>query len=152
VSPLPPPPPRIPEPPPLPPETQRAIAQLPHLSAETVQLVMSRSERGLPDPPEVFRLAHAAAIRGAADLTAEEGQELRALEKALLGSLSRPDRDRVRAYDRMSPERDLLVGEDAKVMALFTRGARALGAARRERLQALLGKAIAADLNRPPTP
>ncbi len=150
ASPAPPPPPPVPEPPPLPREVQVAIAHLPHLSTETVQLVMSASERGLPEPAEVFRHAHDAAIRGAAALTDEEARELRALESSALSALSRSDRARVRAYDRMSPERDLLVGEDGKVMALFTRGVRALSPPRRERLQALMGKAIAAELGRRP--
>jgi hypothetical protein len=145
TRPLPPPPARRPEPPPLPREVQLAIAQLPHLSPETVQLVMSKAERA-PDPPEVFRRAHAAANRGASVLTEEEARELEALKSGALAALSRSDRDRVRAYDRMSPVRDLLVAEDAKVMAAFARGVRSLSAPRRERLRGLLGKAIAAEL------
>ena len=70
----------------------------------------------------------------------------------MLGSLSRVDRDRVRAYDRMSPERDLLVGEDAKVMALYARGVRGLGPQRRQRLQELLARAVEGELNRRPSP
>jgi hypothetical protein len=144
---LPPAPPRKPEPPPLPREVQVAIAQLPHLSPETIQLVISRGgDRGIPDPPEVFRRASVAANRGASALTEDEARQLRALEAAVLAALRPIEQDRVRAYDRMSPVRDLLVAEDSKVLALFTRGVRSLSPPRRERLQALLGKAIGAEL------
>ncbi|HUG53259.1 MAG TPA: hypothetical protein VMR21_06645 [Vicinamibacteria bacterium] len=146
VSPLPPAPPSMPEASPLPKEVLSAVDQLPHLSPETIQLVMARSERGLPDPAEVFRRAHAAASRGAALLGAEEAEELRGLRGSVLATLRRRDADRVRAYDRMSPVRDLLVSEDARVLALFARGVRTLAPDRRQRLQALLGKAVAADL------
>jgi hypothetical protein len=153
ARPLPPAPARLPEPSPLPREVQAAIEQLPHLAPETIQLVMSGSERGLPGPPEVFRRAHWAAHRGASVLTEEEAAELRTLKNAVLAALRRIDRDRVRAYDRMSPVRDLLVAEDGRVLTLFSRGVHALAPPRRERLQALLGKAIAAELSpRPPVP
>jgi hypothetical protein len=130
--------------PPPPPEVQAAIERLPHLTPATVQLVMSTSRYGAPDPPEVFRLAYVAADRGTAALTEEEAQELRALRASVLGALRPLDRERVRAYSRMTAGRDLLVAEDARVLGLFTRGVRALPEPRRERLQALLGKAIAA--------
>jgi hypothetical protein len=141
-----PPAPATPAPPPLPREVQAAIAQLPHLSTDVIQLVMARGGPALPDPPEVFRRAWVAANRGASALSETDAEELRSIKKAVLFSLRPGERDRVRAYDRVSVSVDLLVLEDGKVMALFTRGVRALPPPRRERLQALLGKAIAAAL------
>jgi hypothetical protein len=147
--------PATPVPSPLPPEVQAAVAQLPHLSLEAIQLVMARGPvliaRGpvLPDPHEVFRLAWVAANRGAPALSEGEAEELRSIRKAVLFSLRPAERDRVRAYDRVSVSVDLLILEDAKVMTLFARGVRALPPARRERLQELLGKAIASALAPP---
>jgi len=140
---------------PLPKEIEAAAEQLPHLAAETVQLVMSRSEFGPLEPPEVLRRAQAAADQGRSALTEDEAQELAALRSAVLAPLRRADRDRVRAYDRVHTGRELMPGEDAKVLGLVARGARALPPPRRERLRALLGKAVAAGLGppaRPPAP
>jgi hypothetical protein len=145
----------------LPPELQVAAEQLPHLAPETIRLVASTIDLGRPpDPPEVFRRADVAANRGASTLTEDEARELRSLKSAAVGTLRPMDRERVLAYDRVTVGRDLMLGEDARVLRLYARGVRALPAPRRERLQVLLGKAIAAALVRnaprtdgaPPTP
>jgi hypothetical protein len=149
VAPPAPPAPATPEPSPLPRAVQAAVAQLPHLSTDVIQLVMAHGGPALPDPPEVFRRAWVAANRGASALSETDAEELRSIRKAVLFSLRPAERDRVRAYDRVSVSVDLLVLEDGKVMALFTRGVRALSPPRRERLQALLGKAITAALPPP---
>jgi hypothetical protein len=125
---------------------QQAAGQLPHLSAETIQLVMSSSVWSVPDPPEVFSRAYAAAQRGAPALAPREAEELKALQAALLAGLRPPERQRVRAYDRVRQERATLPAEDREVLGLFARGARALPPQSRERLQALLGRAVAAGL------
>jgi hypothetical protein len=132
----------------LPPELQAAVEQLPHLDAETIRLVASTVQPGPADPPDVFRRAQLAANRGVSALAPDEAQELRALRSAVVGALRPVDRERVLAYDRVTAGRDLLVGEDARVARLYARGVHALPAPRRERLQALLGKAIAAALGR----
>jgi hypothetical protein len=150
AAPAPPTLPPAPEVPPPPPEVAAAIERLPHLAPETIQLVVSTSRYAAPDPPEVFRLAYLAADRGASSLTDEEARELRELRSAVLGSLRSVDRNRVLAYGRMTAGRDLLVAEDAKVLALYSRGVRALPPPRRERLQALLGRAIAVALKDAP--
>jgi hypothetical protein len=139
-----------PDVPPPPPEVQAAIDRLPHLAPDTVQLVMSTSRFGTPDPPEVFRLATVAADRGMSALTEEESVELRNLRALALGALRSVDRRRVQAYGRMTAGRDLLVAEDERVLALFARGVRTLPEPRRERLQVLLGKAIAAAVKDQP--
>ncbi len=134
---------------PLPPELQIAAEQLPHLAPETIQLVASTIALGRPpDPPEVFRRAGVAANRGASTLTEDEARELRSLKSAVVGALRPLDRERVLAYDRVTVGRDLMLGEDARVLRLYASGVRALSTPRRERLQVLLGKTIAAALVR----
>ena len=142
--------PGVPDAPPPPPVVQAAIDRLPHLTPETVQLVMSTSRFGTPNPPEVFRLATVAADRGMSALTEEESGEVRNLRASALGALRSVDRRRVQAYGRMTAGRDLLVAEDERVLALFARGVRTLPEPRRERLQVLLGKAIAAAVKDQP--
>jgi hypothetical protein len=143
---LPPPPPTVPE---LPKEVQEAMAQLPHLSPDTIQLVMAGDGTRITDPPELFRRAYLAAEEGTTALSEDEARELKGLMNGVLGNLRRVDRDRVRAYGRLNRQRDLLVGEDRKVAALFARGVRALPAPKRERLQELSAKAIASSLPKP---
>jgi hypothetical protein len=141
---LPPPPPTVPE---LPKEVQEAMVQLPHLSADTIQRMMAAGADARDStPPELFRRAYLAATRGTAALTEDEARELNGLMNGVLGNLRRVDRDRVRAYGRLHNQRDLLVDEDRKVLALFARGVRALPAPRRERLQQLSARAIASGL------
>jgi len=125
---------------------QQAAGQLPHLSRETIQLVMSRNVWSVPDPPEVFSRGYAAAKRGSSTLAPNEAEELRTLETALLAGLRPAERQRVREYDRVRRERATLPGEDREVLGLFARGARALPTQSRAHLQALYGKAIAAGL------
>jgi hypothetical protein len=129
----------------LPKEVLVAARELPHLSPETVQLVMSRSPFAPSEPADVFRRAYEAALRGASALPPDEARELKALEKAVIGALRPIERERFEAYERVgSSGRDLLAAEDARVLGLFARGTRALAPPRRQRLQELLAKAIAA--------
>ena len=125
---------------------QQATGQLPHLSRETIQLVMSRNVWSVPDPPEVFSRGYAAAKRGSSTLPPGEAEELRTLEAALLAGLRPAERQRVREYDRVRRERSTLPGEDREILGLFARGTRALPTPSREHLQVLYGKAIAAGL------
>jgi hypothetical protein len=130
----------------LPKEVLAAIAQMPHLTPETVQLVVATSPFAGPEPPEVFRRARSALRRGASALTPDEARELADLERAVLSRLRPIDRERLQAYDRVHAGRELLSDEDARVLGLYARGARGLSAANRERLQALSAKAIASAL------
>jgi hypothetical protein len=125
---------------------QQATGQLPHLSRETIQLVMSRSLWSVPDPPEVFSQGYAAAKRGSPALAPREAEELRTLEAELLAGLRPAERQRFREYDRVRSQRATLPAEDREMLGLFARGARALPTQRREHLQVLYGKAIAAGL------
>jgi hypothetical protein len=148
-------PPASPTPPPptLPPEVQAAVDQLPHLSPETIQVVMKKSAYRPRDPAEVFSRAETAAVRGMSSLPDDEAKELSALRLAVARSLRPMDRQRVRGYERIRTGRELLsVNEDVRVLALFARGVRALPPEKRERLQTLLGKAIVAELGPLPSP
>jgi hypothetical protein len=143
----------LPPPPTLPPDVQAAVDQLPHLTPETIQIVMKKSAYRPRDPAEVFSRAETAAVRGMSSLPEEEAQELSALRLAVARSLRPAERQRVRGYERIRTGRELLsVSEDVKVLALFARGVRALPPEKRERLQTLLGKAIVAELGPLPSP
>lgn len=126
---------------------REAAVRLPHLSRDTIQLVMSSNAWMVPDPPEVFSRAYAAAKRGAPALAPGEAQELKTLEAAMLAGLRPAERQRVRDYERARLQRATLPSEDSDVAGLFARGTAALPAASRARLQALFGKAIAAGLS-----
>ena len=121
-----------------------ATEQLPHLEAETIQRVMSSSVVGVLDPPEVFSRSHEAIQRGLPSLSKEEAQEAREIKAALIAALRPVERERLREYDRMRAHRATLPFEDREALALTARGARALPAAHRQRLQMLWAKAAAA--------
>jgi hypothetical protein len=143
----------LPPPPTLPPDVRAAVNQLPHLTPETIQIVMKKSAYRPRDPAEVFSRAETAAVRGMSALPEDEAKELSALRLAVARSLRPTDRQRVRGYERIRTGRELLsVSEDVKVLALFARGVRALPPEKRARLQTLLGKAIVAELGPLPSP
>ena len=123
-----------------------ATERLPHLAPETIRLVLSTSSSGVLDPPEVFQLASEAADRGRSALTPAEAAELQALQRELLAHLRPPERARVAEYDRARSQRVVFPFENPHALELVARGARAMPSASRERLQALLGKAVAAGL------
>jgi hypothetical protein len=128
---------------------QAAAEQLPHLSAETIELVMASSLEGVLEAPEVFRRAHEAADRGTGILSSAEAQELKELRAAVLGALRPAERQQMNEYESARTVRPTLAFEDKAALGSFAFGARSLPAARRERLRALLGKAVAAGLKSP---
>jgi hypothetical protein len=94
----------------------------------------------------MFRLASDAADRGRSTLTAGEAHELEDLRSELMSALSHSERERVREYDEARARRLVFPFESRDVVGLFARGGNDLPSERRERLQALLGKAIAGGL------
>jgi hypothetical protein len=126
-----------------------ATERLPHLAPETIRLVLSTSSSDVLDPPEVFQLAREAADRGRSTLAPAEAAELRALERELLAQLRPPERARLAEYDRARSRRLVFPFENPYALELVARGARAMPEASRERLQELLGKAVAAGLGPP---
>jgi hypothetical protein len=123
-----------------------AIERLPHLAPATVRLVLSTASSGVLDPPEVFQLANEAADRGRRTLAPAEAAELRVLQHELLSHLRPPERARLAEYDRARANRVVFPFENPHALEIVARGARAMSPATRERLQALLGKAVAAGL------
>ena len=128
---------------------REATERLPHLAPGTIRLVLSASDRGVLDPPEVFQLATEAADRGLHALTAVDAAEMRALQRELLGNLRPPERARVAEYDRARTHRVVFPFENPHALELVARGARAMPPRSRERLQTLLGQAVAAGLGVP---
>jgi hypothetical protein len=130
---------------------QTATAELPHLRADTIELVMSSSAAGVLDAPEVFRRSYEAAGRGLAALSPAEAKELGALNSALSGALSPRERAQLADYiERVRAKRPTSPAEDAEMSRVVRRGAAALTPARRARLQELLAKAVAWALSRTP--
>jgi hypothetical protein len=134
-----------------------ATEQLPHLTPDTIRLVISSSSSGVPDPSEVFQIACNAADRGLPALTLAEREELSALRQALLAALSPAERVLLREYDDVRARRMPFSFEDKSALDHFARGARGMPAESRDRLQVLLGEAIAGGLastipDRPATP
>jgi hypothetical protein len=129
---------------------QTATAELPHLRADTIELVMSSSAAGVLDASEVFRRAYEAAGRGLAALNPAEARELGALNSALSGSLSSRERAQLADYiERVRAKRPTSPAEDAEMSRLVRRGTAALAPARRARLQELFAKAVSWALARP---
>ena len=134
-------------------QLQRALAdaaeRLPALAPETIRLIFSRSPTGVADAGDVFQLAREAADRGIVALTPAESEELRALGRELLAKLSRREAEAVREYDGTRARRVMFSFENPPVMQLVALGARGLKAERREQLQALTHKAVAAGIDLP---
>ncbi len=128
---------------------REATARLPQLAPETIRLLLAAGDGRYLDPPEVFQLANEAADRGLPALTPAEATELRALQHELLGHLRPPERARVAEYDRARSQRVVFPFENPHPLELVGRGARAMPSPSRERLQVLLGKAVAAGLGVP---
>jgi len=134
-----------------------AVERCPQLAPATIRLVLSTTSDGVLEPPELFGVATEAADRGISTLSPNEAAELRALQHELAARLRPPQRARLAEYDRARATRVVFPFENPPALDLVARGARALPAASRARLQQLLGKAVAAGLGRagassPPTP
>jgi hypothetical protein len=125
---------------------QAAVAQLPHLAPESIRLVLAGSPGGVLEPSEVFSLAAEAEERGLPALSPGEADELKALQRELVGALRPAERSRVREYERARSHRATFPFEDRRVLDLVARGARALSSTGLARLQELSGKAIARGL------
>jgi hypothetical protein len=126
-----------------------ATERLPHLAPATIRLVLAATASGVLEPPEVFQLASEAADRGRSTLPPAEAGELQALQRELLSHLRPSERARLAEYDRARATRVVFPFENPHALELVARGARAMSPASRERLRALLGKAVAAGLERP---
>jgi hypothetical protein len=120
----------------------RATTALPHLSGETISLILER--RGLLDPVGVFHAAQEALAVGVPTLTAAEAQELAFLRRELAATLSPVEQVQLRDYDRV--RRVVPSAAEGSVIALLAEGVGNLSPQRQERLQLLNAKAVAAGL------
>jgi hypothetical protein len=126
---------------------EEGAERLPQLAPETIRLLLARAPGGsLAGSPAIFRAACDAADRGLGVLSPAEAEELQGLRVRLLAPLRSEERERVRAYDRARASGAVFPFDDTSVSALVAQGVRALTPAETERLQALLGKAIAAGM------
>jgi hypothetical protein len=128
---------------------QNAARELPHLAPETIRLIMASSPIRVLDAPDVFEIACEATDRGLSALTASDAEELKALRQELLDTLRPAERDRIREFDRARARGTAFPFDVRQGMRLYARGARELPAESRERLQELLGRAIAAGFTHP---
>jgi hypothetical protein len=125
---------------------EEASRALPQLAPETIRLVMAGSPTGVLDAPDVLHIASDAADRGASALAPEEADELRTLQRRLVDVLPSEERESVLTYERARATRAVFPFEDREVVPLLAHGVRTLPPETQERLQALLGKAVAAGL------
>jgi hypothetical protein len=95
----------------------------------------------------VFEAAWGAAERGASTLTASEAGELEALRQELVDALPPLDRERLRTFGQAHARGAVFPFDAQRGLLAYARGVRALRPERQHRLQALLGKAIAAGLD-----
>ena len=103
-----------------------ASGQLPELSPQTIELIFSRSPTGVVEAARrVPDRARGRGPRHRARSPPAEAEELRALSRELLGTLSRTEAERVREYDRTRSRRVIFPFENPHVMELVARGARA---------------------------
>jgi len=125
---------------------EEAAARLPYLAPETVEQILARSPTGLLGIPDIFEAACDAADWGSWVLTPGERDELRGLREQMLQALEPADQERVRSYDRARASGLVFPLDNRLGILLWARGTRALPPESRERLRALLGRAIAAGL------
>jgi len=130
--------------------TREASGHLPHLAPDTVRLLLTRSPAEARDAAALYHRACDASDRGLGALTASETGELAALRADLVAELRPRERERLREHDRLRAFGATLSSEDRVALELVAGAARRLASPKRERLQVLLGKAIAAGLSPAP--
>jgi hypothetical protein len=130
-----------------PPAVEAASREIPHMSAETLRLVMARSGRGPLAPVDAFRRAYDAAEAGRAALGQAASAELDALHGLLAAELPEAERARLASYlGRVRTRTGTASYEDQEAMWLLARAARRFPSDRLDRLQALLAQAVAGGL------
>jgi uncharacterized protein DUF4339 len=123
-----------------------AVDETPLLSRETIELVMSHSERQILEPHETFRRAQWLAFRGVGALTPAESRELGGLLQSVYAALSAKERSRLGAYlNKLKTGVVTTPEEDRELAAVMKKGVLKLPPPRRVRLQALFDKAIRAQ-------
>ncbi|MBN2372069.1 MAG: hypothetical protein JXO72_16425 [Vicinamibacteria bacterium] len=121
----------------------RATEELPFLSPETAETLMSMSDAEVLEPDEVFRRAQKLAASGIPRLEKTEIAEFRGLNDAMYASIPRRQRNQIARYLEKLRRGELSAAkEDREMRSLLKQATLSLGAEKRARLQALYQKAI----------
>jgi hypothetical protein len=127
-----------------------ATQEIPLLSPQAAELLMSRSAAHVLGPPEVFRRAYGLVGRGLYALSKSESKEMGDLHTALYASLPPAQRERLGEYiDRARNRYGTTPEEDRQMSQLMKSAVLSLPADKRARLQALFEKAMTAGLDKP---
>lgn len=127
-----------------------ATQEIPLLSPQAAELLMSKSAAHILEPPEVFRRAYGLVGHGLYALSKSESKEMGDLHTALYASLPPAQRDRLGEYiDRARNRYATTPEEDRQMSQLMKSAVLSLPADKRARLQALFQKAMAAGLDKP---
>ena len=138
------------------PEAGRALAvraatqEVPLLTPQAAELLMSKSAAQVLDPPEAFRRAYGLVGRGLYALSRPESKEMGELHTAIYASLPPAQRDRLGDYiDRARSRYATTPDEDRQMSQVMKSAVLSLPADKRARLQALFEKAMTAGLDKP---
>jgi hypothetical protein len=132
------------------PAVAAAIREIPLLSAQAAEALMSRSAAQVLEPPEVFRRAYGSVGRGLWALSRAESKELGDLHTLIYDSLPAAQRSRLGDYiDRARSRYATTPEEDRQMTQVMKSAVLALPADKRSRLQALFEKAMTAGLEKP---
>lgn len=129
---------------------QRVIAEVPHLSASSVETLMGRSAAGILEPAEVFRRSWDLASRGLPALDKRESNELSNLIGVLYQRVGGKDRQRLAGYvARVRAREQTPPAEDQAMAAVMKAAVEKMPALQQQRLRELFEKALAAGVGRP---
>jgi hypothetical protein len=129
---------------------QRVIAEVPHLTAGSVETLMGRSAAGILEPAEVFRRSWDLASRGLPALDKRESNELSNLIGVLYARVAGRDRQRLAGYvARVRAREQTPPDEDQAMCAVMKAAVEKMPALQQQRLRELFEKALAAGLGRP---
>jgi hypothetical protein len=124
---------------------EAAVQEVPHLSANAVEVMMARSAARVLEPQEVFRRSCEWANRGIPSLSPREAREMTDLNAQVFSALPARDRGRLAGYfERVRGRRPTSADEDRDMGHLMKGGVLRLPAPRLARLQALYEKLIRA--------
>ncbi len=122
---------------------QKATAEVPFVSAVSAERIMSMSEAGVLEPPEVFKRAQVLAGKGIPRLGQAEVRELQTILDQAYRAMDRRDRARLAAYlGQVRAGRTTEAAADGDMCTLMSRSLAMLPETAHQRLEALYEKAI----------
>ena len=123
-----------------------AVTAVPHLTPETAQQLMARSEARVLEPEQAFRRSVAALTKLLPSLTAAESRELASLSSGAYQGVSHADRTRLASYfERVRRGDTTTAAEDREMAALMKVAEEGLAPYRLTRLRAYYDKAVQAN-------